>query len=121
MAESDQGRSVPLCVSDCEVCGEPGETWSGRGSDAVLCDEHIAQSEAALRSVPLFVCADCGRTLTLQRGRWADEREPGSFHFTCRDHTRAMPDGTLRLEAADYHYVAGETQRRWSILEARRG
>jgi hypothetical protein len=67
---------------------------------------------------PLFVCADCGRTLTLLRGRWAHEVGPGAHRMTCREHISTKPDGTLVLEAADYHYVEGETQRHWSILEA---
>ena len=62
---------------------------------------------------PLFVCADCGRTLTLQRGKWAHETGPGSYSMVCREHISTKPDGTLFFEAADYHYVAGETQRRW--------
>lgn len=63
-------------------------------------------------------CADCGRIVSLYRGRWAD-REPrdrayqNAYHFTCREHISEKPDGTLYLEAADYHYVEGETQRRW--------
>jgi hypothetical protein len=69
-------------------------------------------------------CADCGRIVSKHRGRWAD-REPrarqyqNAYHFTCRTHEAAQPDGGVRLEAADYHYVEGETQRHWSILDAK--
>lgn len=63
----------------------------------------------------MLTCADCGRSLVLRHGRWADiegrPNEPNGWHFTCRDHRRVMPDGTLRVEAADYHYVVGEVQR----------
>jgi len=62
-----------------------------------------------------------GGPLTLRHGRWVDEREPGTFYAACRAHMRTMPDDTLKLEAADYHYVEGEDQRHWSILEAKRG
>lgn len=59
---------------------------------------------------PMFRCADCGAEVTLFRGRWAVEVEPGKYDMTCRTHIAKKPDGTLRLEAAHYHYVAGETQ-----------
>lgn len=62
---------------------------------------------------PPFNCADCGRPLTLRHGNWAYREGRGRYVFTCRDHMSTKPDGTLFLEAADYHYVAGETQRRW--------
>jgi hypothetical protein len=65
---------------------------------------------------PPFICADCERPVTRTRRGWADSesRPPwggGGVHYTCREHIVTMPDGGLVLEAADYHYVAGETQR----------
>lgn len=60
---------------------------------------------------PMFRCADCGVELTLHRGTWVEEVGPGQYSTLCRSHLSRQPDGSARVEAAHFHYVAGETQR----------
>ena len=52
-------------------------------------------------------CADChAEVWQLRNGHWATRNADNTGSFTCR-----MTIEGDRLVAADYHYVAGETQR----------
>lgn len=62
------------------------------------------------------ICADCGVIVTL-RGRrsdgslrWGRIKSPGVYEMTCR---REVDDDHGVLHAADYHFVAGEVQRKF--------
>jgi len=60
----------------------------------------------------MSTCADCGKTIELKRGKWANRRDRG-WDFTCRHIIVKSKTGNSILFSADYHHVAGEEQRHY--------
>lgn len=68
------------------------------------------------------VCADCGAQIEALSWsdkfgsvpRWAERRPDGSLRTTCRVVDDWSDPENPRCLAADYHYVAGEEQRRFT-------